>query len=320
MKKFILSSAIIAIGCVVGGLAHAQDKIHTITVPFGAGGSTDLTARIVAEKIIPVLKTSVVVENKPGAGTILAATAVKDQAADGTKMLLTVTATAAIVPYIYEKVGYNFTTDYTPVAQISKTQVALIVPEKSPFKTLGDLIKHGKENKNSLNVGISSVGTMSHLTLYRLGKSVGMETTAVPFRGGSTVLNDLLAGHIDAAVDSVGEYIESHQSKKVRILAVFGDGRVPNIPEVPNASELGVQGIRAESWMGVFVPSKTSPAVVKQLQDAIAVAAKDPATKSRLEKFAIQTEFKDSGTFATSIQKEIAYWSAIVRESGIKPQ
>lgn len=321
MKNLIPLTFFAAVALFASAQVSAQsDKTHTVIVPFGAGGSTDITARIVAEKIAPILKAPVIVDNKPGGGSMVAAAAVKGMTPDGTKMLLTVTATAAIIPYLYDKVGYNFTADYTPVAQVSKSPLALIVSEKSPYKTLNDFVKQGKQIQGSLNFGVSGVGTMSHLTWYRFGKATGVESVIVPFRSGSSVLADLMAGHIDAAVDTVGEYVEAHQAKKVRVLAVFGSNRVSNIPEVPTAAEQGVAGLNAESWMGVFVPSKTPAPVVKQLQEAIAVAVKDPSTQSRLDRFAIQAEFKDSPTFAASIQREIATWSAVVKESGIKPQ
>lgn len=322
MKRDIFTFSAMLTAAAFAGLCQAQTsgRVHTIVVPFGAGGSTDVTARIVAEKMAPVIKSPVIVDNKPGAGSRLAASAIKSAAPDGTTMLLTVTATAAIVPFLYENVSYNFPVDYAPVAQVAKTQIALIVPETSPHKSLADLVKAGKQGSGSLNFGVSGIGTMSHLTWYRLGKATGMQSVVVPFKSGSSVLNDLIAGHIDAAVDTVGEYVEAHHGKKVRVLAVFGTSRVPNLPDVPTVAEQGISGITAESWMGVFVPAKTPAPVIKQLQDAIAVAVNDPGTKSRLERVAVQAEFKDAPTFGAAVQRDIATWSAIVKESGIKPE
>lgn len=321
MKKLFTFSTILAVAA-FGGICQAQTsgRVHTVVVPFGAGGSTDVTARIVAEKMAAVIKSPVIVDNKPGGGSRVAATATKNAAPDGTTMLLTVTATAAIVPFLYEKVNYSFPVDYAPVAQIGKTQIALIVPENSPHKTLADLIKHGKQHPRSLNFGASGIGTMSHLTWYRFGKTTGVDSVIVPFKSGSSVLNDLIAGHIDAAVDTVGEYVEAHQGKKVRVLAVFGNSRLPTLPDVPTAAEQGIKGINAESWFGVFVPARTPAPVIKQLQDAIAFAVKDQSTQSRLERFAIQTDFKDASAFGDIVQRDIATWSAIVKESGIKPE
>lgn len=322
MKKLFAFGTLLVAAALGGGLSQAQTtaKVRTIVVPFGAGGSTDVAARIVAEKMAAALQSPVIVDNKPGAGSRIAAASTKDAAADGVTMFMTVTATAAIIPFLYEKVNYSFPTDYAAVAQVAKSQIALIVPEKSPHKTLADLVKAGKQGSGSLNFGVSGIGTMSHLTWYRLGRATGMQSVVVPFKGGSSVLNDLIAGHIDAAVDTVGEYVEAHHGKKVRVLAVFGSSRVPNLPDVPTVAEQGIAGINAESWMGVFVPAKTPAPVIKQLQDAIAVAVNDPSTKSRLERVAIQAEFKDAATFGAAVQRDIATWSAIVKESGIKQE
>lgn len=313
----VLAAAVFGCGT---SWAQTADKVHTIVVPFAAGGSTDLAARIVGEKISALLKTPVVVDNKPGGGTRVAAAAMKTATPDGSTMLLSVTATAAIIPFLYEKVGYSFPTDYAEVAQIAKTQMALVVPEKSPYLTVNDLIKAGKQHSSALNFGVPGIGTMSHLAWYRLDKATGIKSVVVPYKGGGSVLNDLIGGQIDAAIDTVGDYVEAHNGKKVRILAVFGSERVPNLPGVPTLAEKGITGITAETWMGLFVPAKTPLPVIKRLQDAIAVAVNDRGTQSRLGSVAIQAEFKDAAAFKAIVQRDIATWSEVVKESGIKPE
>lgn len=300
--------------------SQTSSRTHTIVVPFGAGGSTDIAARIVAEKMAGTLKAPVIVDNKPGGGSRVAAASVKHSSPDGTTMLLTVTATAAIIPFLYDKVNYDFAADYKPVAQIATTPISIIVPAQSPFKTVDDLLKSGRSKPGSLSFGVSGVGTMSHLTWYRFGKATKMESVLVPYKSGSSVLSDLIAGHVDAAVDSVGEYVESHRAGKVRVLAVFGQNRSQVLPDVPTATEIGIRGINAESWYGVFVPAKTPAATIKSLQESIEVAAKNPETGERLSKFAFDVRYLDSAAFTSTVSRDIAIWGPIVKESGIKPE
>lgn len=318
----IKNKALTAIFGFLCSTAQAQSTglVHTIVVPFGAGGSTDFTARIIAEKMGPLLKSPVIVDNKPGAGSRVAAGYVKNTKPDGNTMLFGVTATAAIIPFLYENVSYDFPADYKAVAQVATSPIAIIVPGSSPFKNINDLLKYGHKNPGSLNFGASGIGNLSHLTWYRFGQVAKLKSTIVPFRSGSSVLVDLIANHLDAAVDSVGEYVEAHRAGRVRVLATFGSSRLQVLPDVPTISEQGFQGLNAESWYGVFVPSKTPDGTVKQLQDAIAIAVNDPETQSRMGKIAIQASYKNSADFTKIVSKDIAVWGTIVKESGIKPE
>ena len=166
-KKLVLPALLLTVALTTQ--AQTTNRPVTIVVPFGAGGSTDVMTRIVAAKMATALNRPVVVDNKPGAGSRLAAGQVKNMAADGTYVLMALTTTASISPTLYAgQVNYDFKTDYTPVAQIAKSPIVISVGENSKFKTAGDLLAQAKRAPGQLNIGTSGVGTMSHLTLYRL--------------------------------------------------------------------------------------------------------------------------------------------------------
>ncbi|GAD24621.1 hypothetical protein AVS7_04381 [Acidovorax sp. MR-S7] len=318
VKKVLALATLLAASIAAHG--QAQKRPVTIVVPFGAGGSTDVMARVVAARMAIALNRPVVVDNKPGAGSRLAAGQVKNMAADGTNVLLALTTTASIAPTLYAgQVNYDFKTDYVPVAQIAKTPVVISVGETSKFKSVHDLIAQAKAAPTHLNIGTSGVGTMSHLTLYRLERATDTKTTMIPFRGGSSVVTDLLGGQLDAAVDAIGDHAEHHRAKKMRILGVFGSQRSPLVPDVPTMKEQGVD-LESESWYGLFVPAKTPSAAVMELQSAVEVALKDAEVQTRLNGMGMRPSYLSGQDFGKTLAVDAASWGAVVRESGIKPE
>lgn len=319
MAKKFLAPALLLTACLTVQ-AQTTNRPVTIIVPFGAGGSTDVMARIVAARMATALSRPVIVDNKPGAGSRLAAGQVKNMAADGSYVLLALTTTASISPTLYAgQVNYDFKTDYTPVAQIAKSPIVISVGENSKFKSAPDLLAQAKKTPGQLNIGTSGVGTMSHLTLYRLEKVAGTKTTMIPFRGGSSVVTDLLGGQLDGAVDTVGDHVEQHRAKKMRILGVFSATRSSLVPDVPTMKEQGIE-LESESWYGLFVPSKTPKSIVTELQNAVAAALKDPDIQARLNGMGMRPSYLDSAEFGKMLTEDAARWGAIVRESGIKPE
>ncbi|MCU7370091.1 tripartite tricarboxylate transporter substrate binding protein [Paucibacter sp. O1-1] len=301
--------------------AQSSGKPVTIVVPFGAGGSTDVLTRVVAARMSLALNRPVIVDNKPGAGSRLAAGQVKNMAADGSVLLMALTTTASIAPVLYEgQVNYDFKRDYTPVAQVAKAPLVLSVGDNSKFKSAQDLVTYAKEHPGKLNVGTSGVGTMAHLTLYRLGKATNAKIEMIPFRGGSSVVNDLLAGQLDGAMDTLGDHLEHHRGKKMRILGVFSSSRSNLLPDVPTMAEQGVGTGESETWFGLFVPAKTPAAAVTELQNAVAVAMQDSEVQARLNGLGIRPSYLGSAEFGRVLSNDAAFWGALVRESGIKPE
>lgn len=322
MSAFIKGIAVLCVGLSFSaGAATAQDqsKPITIVVPFGAGGSTDVMARILAGKMQIALKRSVIVDNKPGAGGRLAAGVVKNMPADGSVILVGLPAQVVVAPYLYPgKLNYDFQRDYTPVAKLVKLNLSLAVPASSNFKDLKSFLSYAKNNPGKVNYGTSGVGGIPHLVGYKLAKVAHIDWTMVPFKGGSQVNTDLMAGHIDASIDTIADHIDQHAAGKVRILGVFSPARLSVVPEVPTLKEMGFEDVDAEIWQGFFVPAKTPLEVVKSLQDAVAAVLNDADTRARFNKLGMQVDFKDSSAFSGQIRRESEKWGTLIRQDNIK--
>lgn len=298
-------------------VAQMGAKPVTLVVPYGAGGTSDIMARIMSAKMQTVMPHPVIADNKPGAGGRLAVGLVKNMAADGSVVLVGLPAPIVVAPHLYPKLNYDIDKDYTPVAKIAKTGFSIAVSATSPIKSLADLIDQAKTNPGKLNYGVAGVGTIPHFIGSLLAKNKSLEWNMVPYKGGTEMTTDLVGGHIDVAIDLVPDHVEQFKAGKIRILAVVGQNRFAQLPEIPTLAELDVPGIEFENWQGLFVPKKTPAASVQELQQAVEKSLADPAVKQQLAKVGLEADFQNSATFAEFVKAESRKWSTVVRESKI---
>ncbi|WP_170168404.1 Bug family tripartite tricarboxylate transporter substrate binding protein [Pseudorhodoferax soli] len=320
MNKIL--KAFVAAAVAVAGLssAVAQDGARAVTlyVPYGAGGTSDVMARILAAKMQTILPRPVIVDNKPGAGGRLAVGLIKNMQADGSAVLVGLPAPITVAPHLYAgKLNYDMDKDYVAVAKVVKTGFSVAVPASSKIQTFQDLVAMAKKNPNKLNYGTAGVGTIPHFVGHLIAKSAGIEWTMVPFKGGSGMTTDLIAGHIDVAIDLVPDHVEQAKSGKIRVLAVVGQHRAAALPDVATLTELGVPGIELENWQGLFVPKKTPAATVIELQQAVEKAVADPAVKQQLARVGLEVAYQDAAAFTGFVKADADRWSAIVRDSKI---
>lgn len=284
-----------------------------VVVAFTAGGTTDILARAVSQRLTERFKQNFVIDNKPGGGGNIGTELAAKAAPDGYTLIVNSVGPMAVNPTLYKKLNINPLTDLVPVVQIADVPNVLVVHPSMPARTLEDFIAHAKANPGKLNYGSTGVGTSSHLSGFMLSKRVAAETTHVPYKG-ADALNDLLAGRLQFMFATIPSVIQHIQAGKLRALAVTSVRRSRSMPEVPTVVERGFPGFEAGSWFGFLAPRGTPEAVIQTLNQAVNEVL--PALEAQLVREGADPVGGSSAQFGQFIQKEFEKWRVIVRESG----
>ena len=303
----------------VAWLARAQappsypERAITLVAPTPPGGGTDTIARYFAERLSTVLKQPVIVDNRPGANGILGTDNVAHAPKDGYRLLFTYTAAQVVNPAIMKKLPYDALKDFTPVAQIGRGGVVLLVSPKLPVKNLAGFIDHAKARPNQLNYCSWGNGSGGHLVMEKLKKQAALAITHVPYKGSAACLQDIMAGQVEAGYADAGTAVELVRSGKLRALAISTPQRVYTLPDLPTLDELGYP-FGAYTWYGVFAPAGTPQPVVDKLNGALQTILKDPATVQRMR----EMNFSDlplttPAQFADTVRQDMALWGEIAR-------
>jgi tripartite-type tricarboxylate transporter receptor subunit TctC len=295
----------------------AQDypnKTIRIVVPFAPGGGSDAITRMLAEKMSGDLKTSVIVENKPGASGIIGTAAVFKSAPDGYTLLV---ANGAITsnPWLY-KLPYD-TAKLTPVALISAAPQLLAAHPSAPFKTFKEMIAYGKANPGKLTIATAGAGQLSHLATELMEKSAGITVTKVHYKGSGNALADLLGGQIHASFGTAPGLIPHVKGGKVIAIATSGAKRIPQLPEVPSIGET-LPGYDLVNWFGVFAPPGTPKPIVDKVYQSISRAMAQPAFVDKLASDGFEPREMSPEKFDQLFRSELAYWQKFVAENQIK--
>ena len=284
-----------------------------VVVAFTAGGTTDILARAVSQRLTERFKQNFVIDNKPGGGGNIGTELAAKAAPDGYTLIVNSVGPMAVNPTLYKKLNINPLTDLVPVVQIADVPNVLVVHPSMPARTLEDFIAHAKANPGKLNYGSTGVGTSSHLSGFMLSKRVAAETTHVPYKG-ADALNDLLAGRLQFMFATIPSVIQHIQAGKLRGLAVTSVRRSRSMPEVPTVVERGFPGFEAGSWFGFLAPRGTPEAVIQTLNQAVNEVL--PALEAQLVREGADPVGGSAAQFGQFIQKEFEKWRVIVRESG----
>jgi tripartite-type tricarboxylate transporter receptor subunit TctC len=307
----------------VGAPVAAQDKFDKpvkILVGFAAGGTADLIARVVADKMKDSLGQPVIVENRPGAIGRIAAEAVKNAAPDGTLIMVMPIGPMAVVPHVYKDIPYDPIKDFTPIAVGATFQFAFAAGPASGAKTWAEFAAWAKANPTKAAYATSGAGSLPHFFGVLLGRGIGVEMVHVPYKGSAAYINDLIGGQVPAAVDAIADLTELHRAGKITILASSGAQRSTALPEVPTFSELGVKNVEAMGWFGFFAPAKTPKPVVDALNRAINKALTSPDVVEKLSKLGMDPATGTPEEFAKIVASDYAKWGPIVTASGFKPE
>lgn len=305
------------------GFAHAQDKIDKpvrIIVGFAPGGTADIIARVVAEKMGAAIGQTVVVENKPGAIGRIAADAVKSAAPDGTTIMVMPIGPMAVVPHVYKDITYDPIKDFTPVAIGATFQFAFAASPKSGAKTWAEFAQWAKANPGKADYATSGAGSLPHFFGVLLSRGIGVDMVHVPYKGSAAYASDVISGQVAGAIDALADLTELHRANKVRVLATSGAQRSTALPDVPTFNELGVKGVEAMGWFGFFAPPKTPKAIVDQLNAAINKALQSPDVAQKLSGLGMDPATGTPEQFAKVLADDYAKWGPIVKASGFKPE
>lgn len=290
-----------------------------IVVPFGAGGVADLTARTVAQKMGENMGQSIVIENKPGAGGVVATDAVAKSAPDGYTLLLMSNATA-VSAGLFKSLPYDAEKDLIPLSVLGTFDIAIVVPQESKFANLPDLLAFAKANPGKLNIGSINVGSTQHLAAELFKSTAGIDAQVVPFNGTPAVLTALRGGQIDVGVEILAPVLPQIKGQALRALAVTGDKRAAALPQVPTAKEMGVKTLYAASWNALAAPAKTPRDIVQRLNQEIQSALNNTDVRKKLIDMNVDPQPGSLQQAADLLSSETKRWGDVIQRAGIAKQ
>lgn len=289
----------------------------TFVVPYPAGGPLDVSGRLLASKLSEVWKQPVVLENKPGAGGVLGNDYVAKAAPDGYTVLIAATQIIQ-APSLVSNLPYDVFKNLAPVTQVALSSIVLTVPEQQPVKSAKELIDLAKANPGKMPYGQSGNATTSHLYGELFKKSAAIDVTLVPYRGAAPLLNDMLGNTVTAAFLDLTTAGPQIKAGKLKALAVGGEKRRTQLPDVPTLAELGFPGFEAEGWIGVFVPAGTPPDIVQKLSAELARIIASPEGVRGLEGISMIPVGGTAEAFEATLRRDHARWADVVKAVGIK--
>jgi len=321
MKRRVFNwvAATMALAAALPMGALAQDKPPVkLLVGFAPGGSVDIVARLLAERLRPLLDQQVIVENKPGAGGRLVLGEVKRAPADGNTLVISPSGALVISPWLYH-LNYDPVKDFTPIARVVTFDFAVTAGPAAPAGDIRAVLNWLKANPVRANYGTSGVGTVPHFAGVLLSQASGVPLTHVAYKGGAPAVSDLLGGQIPIMVDTASETIEHHRAGRLRILAVTGNARSPVLPDVPTLKEAGIDAT-AEAFVGLFAPAGLPADKVKRLSDAMAEVLKAPDLQARVREIGLNTNYAGPQQLGETQAAELRRWERPIKASGYKAE
>ena len=324
MKRRSLIHSAVAVAAVsaLGLPVLAQDKWPskpvTYIVPFPAGGTTDILGRLIGQKLGPVLGTTIVIDNKGGAGGGIGSEVAARAPADGYTMLGGTVSSHAINVSLYPKLGYDPIKSFSPVVLIGSNPVVLVVGANSPYKTLQDVLAAAKAKPKTISSASAGSGTSQHLSLELLGFKSGTQFIHVPYKGSGPAIQDVIGGQVDMMFDTTVVAGPHIQSGKVRALAVTSAKRLESMPNVPTVAESGVPGFEVTSWQGIFVPAGTPKPIIDKLHDEILKIIAQPDMQERLKSLGMQPTPLSTAEVAAFQKAEVEKWAQVIKAANVK--
>jgi tripartite-type tricarboxylate transporter receptor subunit TctC len=306
--------------CVTASAQSYPAKPIRIVVPFAAGGITDVLARALAQRLAEDWGQQVVVENKPGGGTGQVGTEyVAKSAPDGYTLLVTADATFVTAPHVYGKLPYDPVNDFAPVTGLGISPQALVVHPSLPVRTLGELVEFAKKRPGELNYGTFGIGSSGHLNIILMEGMTGTKFTPVHYRGAAPAITDLVGGHIQMMIVSIGLVAQPWQAGALKVLGFGSTARIAQYPEVPTLAESGLPGYEAGSWYGLTAPKGTPPEIVAKLNAQVQRIFNDPAFRDKfLAPNFIFSIVSSPQVFAERIRLESAKWEKVIRAANVR--
>ena len=322
IRRLLAASMITLSTGMIGMSAHAQGPANwpdgpvTFVVPFSPGGGGDTLARLYGRELTKTLATTVIVENRPGAGGNVGTAAVANAKPDGNTFVFGTNGTMGTNHALYKNPGFTIDS-FEPVAMFGKTGLALVVGNNSPFKTVADLISYGKKNPGKLTCASGGNGTASHVACVMLQQMAGIQVEHIPYKGSSTAVIDLKTDRISFFIDVMPPLMPHIRQNTLRALSVTMAQRFPALPEIPTMSEAGVPGYELFAWDGIFAPKGTPAARLDKLNAAVVAAVKDPVFSKEMADRGTTLEPMPRAEFASLVRREYVRMGGIVKSLGV---
>ena len=317
-------TAALALFAATGTPALAQPLASTtkpirVVVPFGPGGVADLTVRTVAHKMSQSMGQSIIVDNKPGAGGVVAADTVAKSPPDGLTVFLMSNGTA-VTAGLFERLPFDTVKDLAPVSTLGYFDMAIVTSADSRFKTMKEFLDYARANPGKVNIGSINVGSTQHLAAELFKRSVGIDAQVVPFNGSPAMITALRGGQVDAGVEILAPILGQISGKAIRPIATMGAKRSFALPDTPTVAESGAPGFNVASWNAFAVPAKTPPAIIERLTKETHAALASPEVKEQLHKLGVEPQGSTPQQQAQLLKSEIQRWSEVIRQAGIPKQ
>ena len=302
--------------------AKAADYAGTvrILVGFPPGGATDVVARIIGEKLRVIMNQPVIVENKPGAGGMIATQQLKAASPDGSTIMLTIDHSHVIIPLTFKSPGYDPLRDFTALAGVASYYNVMALSSTIPAKTPAEFGAWLKANPGKANYGIPAVGSVPQFAGLLVGQSLGTPMVAIPYKGGAPLVQDLLGGQVPAAFLSLTESIEHHRSGKMHVMAVSGTSRAKSAPDIPTFQELGIKGVDKNPWLAFFGPKGMQTEFMDRFGRAVSTALADPEVVEKLSKLGNVATYANSTQLQEWVTSASLHWGPVVKASGFELQ
>lgn len=315
-RAVLTGSAMLLLSAFAAAQGYPTKPIRVIlSVP--AGGTPDVTARLITPGVSQLLGQQLVVDNRPGAGGLIGAEIASKAAPDGYTLFISSPGALTILPHL-RKVPYDTLRDFAPVSLISSGAFVLIVHPSVPAKSVKDLIALAKAQPGKLNYASAGNGVANHLAMELFKQMAGVDITHVPYKGAPQAVTDVLAGHMNMMFNSIAPIIAHIKAGRVRVLGIASARRSAQLPEVPTIGEAGVPGYESENWFGMFAPAKTPRRIVARLNEAVVKVVHAPETRARFAALGAEAIGNSPAEFAAFVRRDLEKYAKVVKLSGAK--
>jgi tripartite-type tricarboxylate transporter receptor subunit TctC len=314
LAAVVFGASLASVACAQSATANYPDHAIKLVVGYAPGGGNDIAARLIAKELSAVLKQSVVVENRPGAGTNIGASYVARAAPDGYTLSLASSALAVNVT-LYPKLDYDAVKDFAPIAIFAKAPNLLLVRKTLDVNSVKDLVAYAKKNPNKLNYSSSGSGSSQHLAAELFKTKAGITAAHIPYKGSAPALTAVLGGQADFTFINIPSSKQLIESGQVKALAITSDKRSPTVPNIPTMAEAGISDMDVATWYSILAPAGTPPEIVNKLNAAINQVASAPAFAKTMEELGTEPMSGSPEYFAKFLAEEIVRWREIIQQS-----